>query len=74
MDASTKIGVNVLKVQQKKKAHKAAEVTGELLGNKTGDKIVISKPVLEGNSRNVDGIIIPPEQRKEILRELRPVL
>ena len=63
MDASTKIGVNVLKVQQKK-ALKAAEVIAELLGNKTPDKIVISKTVLEGNSRNVEGIIIPPEQKK----------
>ena len=56
--------------------------TGEYLGNQIADavaklcddKIVKQEPVINGNSRNLKEIIIPPEKRDEILNELRQVL
>ena len=67
-------GLDALKTASKKVVHKAAEGTGEFIGNKiadakiakSNDKIVKTKPVEE--------IIIPPEKTEEILNELRQVL
>ena len=61
-------------------AHKAAEATGEFLGNKMADaklydgKSIKLKAMPDANSRDVEEIIIPPEKREEILNELRQVL
>ena len=57
-----------------KKFSKAAEGTGEFVGNKIPDKIVILKYVIRQNKRNVEKKIIPPEKREEILNNLRIVL
>ena len=67
LDTATKAGINVLKTASKKVIHKAAETIGEFLGNKIAAKVV--KP-----SRNVEKIIIPPEKREELLKELRQIL
>ena len=69
LDASTKTGLDVLKTASTKVAHKAAEATGEFIKNKIVNKIVNPKPVPDVNSRNV-----PPEQKEEILDELRQAL
>ena len=53
-----------------KVVHKPARATGEFLGNKTPDNIV--KP--GENPRNIEEIIIPPEEREEILNKLRQML
>ena len=55
-----------------KVVHKAARATWEFLGNKIPDKDNIVKP--GENPRNVEEIIIPPEEREEILNKLRQVL
>ena len=70
-------GVNA----SKKVVHKAANGTGKSLGNKivdtvtksNDDKITKTKHVIDGNLRNVEHIIIPPEKRKKI-NKLRQVL
>ena len=62
----------------KKKIHKAAEATDEFSGNKFDDavaklydnKFVKTGPIIDENSRNVEEIIIPPENRVEMLYEL----
>ena len=57
-----------------KVAHKAAEATGKFIGNKIANKIEKPKLLPDENSRNVEEVIIPPEQREKILNELRQVL
>ena len=65
-------GLNALKTVSKQKVHKAAEVTGEFIGNKIADavaksnhdKIMQIKPVVDENARNVEKIIISPEERE----------
>ena len=47
----------------KKVAHKAAEATGEVLGNKIADKTVKPKPTTNVNWRSVEEMIISPEKR-----------
>ena len=63
MNTATKTGLHALKTALKKVVHKAAEATGEFIGNKVADKIVKPKPAPEANSRNKKEIIIPPEKR-----------
>ena len=74
LDTATKTGLDALKTASKKLVHKAAEATGEFIGNKIADKITKRKPVPDENSGDVEEIIIPPENREEILNELRQVL
>ena len=73
-DAATKTGLDALKITSKKVTHKAAEATGEVIGNKIANKIVKPKPIPEVNLRNVEEIIFPPAKRKEILNDLKQVL
>ena len=49
MDAATKTGVEALKPDAKKVVHKAAEATGEFVGNKIIDKIVKPKHLPDVN-------------------------
>ena len=53
-------GLDSLKTASRKVVHKAAEATGEFIGNKTADNIVKTNPVIDDNSRNVEKITIPP--------------
>ena len=57
----------------KKVAHKAAEATGEVLGNKIADKTVKPKPTTNVNWRSVEEMIISPEKEHEV-NKLRQVL
>ena len=70
MGAAIKTGLDTAKTISKKLFHKTTKATGELIGNKTAEKIVKSGV----NSRNVEEINIPPEKREEMLNELRKVL
>ena len=62
-------GLDSLKTVFQKALHK----TGEFLGNKTAGtvaksnngKIVKRKHIIDGNPRNVEEIIIPPEREKK---------
>ena len=70
LDTAAKTGIVALKTATKKVVHKAAEATGEYIGNKIADKTVKSKTVTDENSRrNVEEIMIPPEKRDKILNE-----
>ena len=66
--------LDALKTASKIVVHKAAEATGEFIGNNGADKIVTQKQVIAENSRNVEEITILPEKREKILSELREVL
>ena len=66
--------LGVLKTANEKVAHKAAEETGEVIGNRIANRIVKIKPVPDVNSRSFEEIFIPPEKREYILNELRQVL
>ena len=55
-------------------AHKAAEGTDKFLGNKIVDKIVKPKTAPKENLKVVKKIIVTPENREEIVNELRQVL
>ena len=44
LDTATKPGLDALKTASKNVAHKAAEVTGEFIGNRIADKTVKLKP------------------------------
>ena len=74
LDTATKTGLDALKSDSKKEVHKAAEATGQFIGNKIADTILKWKPVIDENSRNVEEIVVPPEKRQEMLNELRQVL
>ena len=67
-------GLDVLKIAIEKVVHKAAEATGEFIGNKIAGKIVKPKHVIDENPRNVEEILISPEKGEEILNKLRQVL
>ena len=55
--------------------HKTAEAFSKLIENKVNEKTVKPKPVRDENFlRNVEEIVIPPDQRQEILNELRQIL
>ena len=74
LDTATKTRLHALKTASKKVVYEAAEATGEFMGNKVAEKILKAKLVLEVNSRDIEEIIIPPEEREKILMELRRVL
>ena len=58
----------------KKVVHKIAEAKDELIGNKILDKIMKQKSVPEVNWRNVEEIVILPENRKQYQAILRQIL
>ena len=70
MNTATKTETNASK--------KAIHKIGEFLGNKIIDAVTKScynKIVkLDGNSENVEEIIIPPAEKEEILNKLRQLL
>ena len=63
MITASKAGLDVLKAASKKVVYKAAEATGELIGNKIGNKNVKPKVLPALNSRIVEEIIIAPGKR-----------
>ena len=74
LDAATKTVLIAWKTAAKKVAHKAAEATEEFIVNKIADKVVKPKPMPEENLINIEEIIIPPDQREEILGDLRHII
>ena len=74
MDTATKTALDKLKTASEKIAHKAAEATGEFIGNKIADKIVKPKPASDENLRNVEEIIFSTREKWRELNKWRPVL
>ena len=65
-DTGTKTGIDAAKTTFRNLFRKAAEATGDLIGNKIAEKIVKPKPLSDLNSRNVEEIVIPPKNIKGI--------
>ena len=66
IDTATKTGINAANTASKRVVQKAAEATGDLIGNKIADKITsIGKP------KETEEIYIPPEKRQQIIDDLR---
>ena len=73
-DTATKTGLDALKTPSKKVVDKAAEETGEFIGNKIAVKTMQTKRLPAENSVNVDEMLFHQKKKYEILSELRQVL
>ena len=65
LSTATKTGV------RKKVVHKTAEATGELIGKKVTEINVKPELAENGNSRNIEEMVIPTEKRQEMLNVVR---
>ena len=82
-DSTKKSTTDVINTASKRVIQKTAEATGDLIGNKTADKItsVSKKPFKELHNNNETDVeiatprkrYISPEERKQIIEELRLV-
>ena len=74
---TTKTGIDAAKTASKRVVRKAAEATGDLIGNKMADKITSAvklknKGKEEDNEvNNIHEIYIPPEKHQQIIVALR---
>ena len=68
-----KTRLDALKTASNKLVQKSAEATDKFIENTIADKTVTTKSMPKANSRNVKEIVIPPEQRKKMINELRQV-
>ena len=82
LDSAKKSTTDAIKTASKRAIQKTAEATGDLIGNKIADKITsASKKPSNNNNSNDDGVeltthkkrYISPEQRQQIINELRLV-
>ena len=72
MATATKTGMGSAKTASKRVVKKTAEATGDLIENKTADKITsIGKPKEKENTQKIEEICIPPEKRQQIIDDLR---
>ena len=73
MDTATKTGIDAAKITSKSVVQKAAEATGDFIGNKIAYKITsIGKPKeKEKPKEKPEEIHIPPEKRQQIIDDLR---
>ena len=78
MDGATKTSKDFAKIAGKKIIHKSSEATGDFVGNKIPDKITsMGKPrsKKEKDETNImeeiQEIYIPPEKRKQIVKDLK---
>ena len=72
MDTATKTGIGTAKTASKRVVQKTAEATGDLIVNKMADKITsIGKPKEKEKTNNTEEIYIPPENRQQIIDDLR---
>ena len=72
MDTVTKTGIDAVKTASKRVVQKTAETTGDLIGNKIADKITsIGKPKEKEETKDIEEIYIPPENRPKIIDDLR---
>ena len=72
MNTSTKTGIDDAKTAYKRVVQKNAEATGDLIGNKTADKITsLAKTKSQGKDDERQEIYIAPEKRQQIIDDLR---
>ena len=72
MDAATKAGIDAAKTASKWVVQKLVEATGDLIGNKTADKITsLGKTKSKEKENERQEIYIPPEKRQQATDELR---
>ena len=78
LDNSLSAGKDIAKIAGKKLLTKSAEATGDLIGNKIADRITKSARNKEHDRKEDDRIIeetqeiiIPPEKREQIIRDLK---
>ena len=72
MDTTTKTGIDAAKTVSKRVVQKTAEATGDLIGNKTADKITsIGKSKEKEKTEKAEEIYIPPEKRQQITDDLK---
>ena len=71
MDTATKTGIDAAKTTSKRIAQKTPEATGDLIGNKTADKITsLGKTKIKEKEKRQE-IYILPEKRQQIIDNLR---
>ena len=68
LNTATKTGLDDLKTASKTVFHKAAQATGEFIGNKIANKTVKPKPVADENLRDVEETIYSTRQEKRNIR------
>ena len=85
LDSAKKFTTDPIKTASKRETQKTAEATGDLIGNKIADKITsVSKKKPDKKLHNIDEAenleiatpkkrCISPEERKQIIEELRLV-
>ena len=72
MDTATKTGIDVAKTASKRVVQKTAEATGHLIENKIADKFSsLGKSKEKGKPKKTGEICIPPEQRQQIIDDLK---
>ena len=73
MDTSAKIGIDAAKTASKRVVQKTAKATGDLVGNKTTDKIITSIGNTNSKEKEYEGqeIYIPPGKRQQSIDDLR---
>ena len=78
MDTATKTGLDAAKTTSKRVVQITAEVTGDLIENKTADKITSvgkSKSKQKNDEMSemneTEEIYFPPEKRQQIINDLR---
>ena len=81
LDSAKKSTTDAIKTDSKRTIQKIAEATGDLIGNKTADKIISDSKKFNNdnnNNKNDDGVeltthkkrYISPEERQQIINEL----
>ena len=70
MDTATKTRIDSAKTTSKRVVQKTAEAAGELIGNKIADKIASMGKPKEKETKKQE-IYIPPEERQQIIDDLR---
>ena len=72
MDTATKTRIDAAKTALKRVVQKTAEATGDLIWNKTSDKITsVGKSKKDDKTNKVEEIYIPPEKRLQIIDDLK---
>ena len=72
MDAARKTGIDAAKTVSKRVVQKTAEASGDLIGNKIADKIILlGKTRSKEKEDERQEIYIPPEKKQQIIDDLR---
>ena len=74
MNTGTKTGIDAAKTASTRVVQKTAEATGDLIGNKTPDKITSlgkTNSKEKEKEKEEQEIYIPPEKRQQIIDEFR---